>query len=1392
MSPRTVHGFEQAGGEVEMAAGAPITVTETSKGEFRVELSLDPNTLKVNDNGALEGKVIGAEASTPLTVSTSNDIRTFALNFDNNSLVVKDNALRLAGKYIIHAAPTSGLFMVPDATTGEMYLNYKTDNDTVARDSILGELHLRRVPVKDKGGFTETEVLYTPIPGDPGTPGVKWYELSLNYDNITTFLDPRNGTLHAEPGLLTNSGIRKEDLLNNMRSIGLSVDNLTAVIEPRPNNPDGSAHPGLLRSIPVVAPNAGLEVQNFSETETYPKRLAVLVDGSTIKMVDGKVTGGYESAALTLPTDPHVTVTGNVLGLSNVVSQLAFGAFELEVAGALERIENPLVMTPTQHPLWFAVEALQAQMLLKQGSHTNLTNLSSDTPFLDKPLEIREETKVKRLVVTDTSALAAPSMTARSAGTRAVLWPGTFGGTNTDMALGVEANHVWMSSYSPDQGFKWYTGDVLRMHLQGTSGVLELKAKPTVNGKVVRVDGESIMTDGPANGNISLHHELRAGDMARWSWITRGGGTAGVAGAQVLALQRHNDDGTAAMPTAEAFAIDRYTGVTDFKFRPTHNGTALATVGDVSASAFSTFPNDTWINSAEGAPRLYFQNGAETIFRAANSTFYFRTYDNVANVLALDTTRLQYGLDSAPFRHFEVKNTNPASYTLLAVIADQAAGGCDLYVNGSTRSADGGANTTTLRANPGALRLQAKGAKGISVAADTGNVTLDGDLGFNGYRKIGIPGGNLTGYLYGAYNTLGEGIHLGCNAFNDNAAWTVPVAWGATSRLRVADGIFQFFTGAAGQAPLTERFRVSQTGAESVGPFTLGADSPLLVAGGYVENKVLHAYWDGYKRVMDICMPGDYRGYGASSPTPRITFTANEMTVTYTKQAASQGDAALIVQGGVGVAKQVHAGDRFVCNAGTGGTFHYVMQTGAKNRWAWGLSHPEGGTVDGSHLVLYSYQNDGTTPTAAATPIWIDRPTGVVNFQARPTFNGSALALLSEVTGGGGTFTTFNNDAWINSADGKNRLWFSANDWSILNSPTGIGFRTGNASAGPDKMVLDANGCLAQTVSGTGITLPLSAMQAGLAAGQFNGLQIGKAASTYNSARVLYNHSADNSINNAVTVGLWGCPALSVDGNGSTLLQANASQAYQVGAGSYGQSTTAGAYFSDSAPGNVVLRAQNQTLLMGTLGSRNADMRIETDGTVKFAKQPFAVGSEVVTLNGLALVLDSLVANMRTFSWTLASDFNLGTNSGADPKSWTWQAAPVARGKRARSHLRFDVHFSGYVPAANTLTYVKLFLNNGSGSYVYLAQCRFQANQANNHYQVSFMASTMDVFAGQTFSTWGFDNAVNIDVKLEAWGWITLSGQSFVNIGVTELYAPDLVPPADSTYPVYDIDKGRI
>lgn len=72
-----------------------------------------------------------------------------------------------------------------------------------------------------------------------------------------------------------------------------------------------------------------------------------------------------------------------------------------------------------------------------------------------------------------------------------------------------------------------------------------------------------------------------------------------------------------------------------------------------------------------------------------------------------------------------VRNTNSGSsaYTT-SYVQNDGASACHLFLNSSTRSADGGTNTATLRNDAGGLRLLSSGSNGINIAATTGNVGI--------------------------------------------------------------------------------------------------------------------------------------------------------------------------------------------------------------------------------------------------------------------------------------------------------------------------------------------------------------------------------------------------------------------------------------------------------------------------------------------------------------------------------------------------------------------------------------------------------------------------------------------------------------------------------------------
>src|SRR5262249_9799992 len=114
-------------------------------------------------------------------------------------------------------------------------------------------------------------------------------------------------------------------------------------------------------------------------------------------------------------------------------------------------------------------------------------------------------------------------------------------------------------------------------------------------------------------------------------------------------------------------------------------------------------------------------------------------------------------------------------------------------------------NTFYARANGGFL-LQSQ--TGITLAGDVAMVG-----GSANYHHFSLSGGNSTGYLYGSYPGLGDGVHLGYNYYYDNIGIGHPGNTdGGTSRITAGYGEITLAVGVAGQAPTTTMLHVTTSG----------------------------------------------------------------------------------------------------------------------------------------------------------------------------------------------------------------------------------------------------------------------------------------------------------------------------------------------------------------------------------------------------------------------------------------------------------------------------------------------------------------------------------------------------------------------------------------------------
>lgn len=134
------------------------------------------------------------------------------------------------------------------------------------------------------------------------------------------------------------------------------------------------------------------------------------------------------------------------------------------------------------------------------------------------------------------------------------------------------------------------------------------------------------------------------------------------------------------------------------------------------------------------------------------------------------------------------------------------------YVDGKVAAVPAGETIlagTGLTKTGSTLALNAAQPGVTSLGTLTG-LTIAGDIAITGYRRIRQAGGNSSSYTYGAYNQLGDGIHMGYNAYNDNTGWVIQAAGGGTTRMSAGYSGFTFYTGAVGSAPTNEHFRITQ------------------------------------------------------------------------------------------------------------------------------------------------------------------------------------------------------------------------------------------------------------------------------------------------------------------------------------------------------------------------------------------------------------------------------------------------------------------------------------------------------------------------------------------------------------------------------------------------------
>ncbi|MGD9790123.1 MAG: tail fiber domain-containing protein [Phycisphaerales bacterium] len=131
---------------------------------------------------------------------------------------------------------------------------------------------------------------------------------------------------------------------------------------------------------------------------------------------------------------------------------------------------------------------------------------------------------------------------------------------------------------------------------------------------------------------------------------------------------------------------------------------------------------------------------------------------------------------------------------------DPTASGSTVFVNGgNTRLSIGNNGRVGINTNtPG---------KTLTVAGDMELGTSAGD-----YKHFRIGGGNSSGFLYGSFPALGDGIHMSYNYYhNQVGSGVIANSGGGSSRVSTGYGTVVLATGDIGQAP-TDRLVVNVSG----------------------------------------------------------------------------------------------------------------------------------------------------------------------------------------------------------------------------------------------------------------------------------------------------------------------------------------------------------------------------------------------------------------------------------------------------------------------------------------------------------------------------------------------------------------------------------------------------
>jgi hypothetical protein len=209
----------------------------------------------------------------------------------------------------------------------------------------------------------------------------------------------------------------------------------------------------------------------------------------------------------------------------------------------------------------------------------------------------------------------------------------------------------------------------------------------------------------------------------------------------------------------------------------------------------------------------------------------------------------------------DISGSAAISSTKISFVADSISGNAiDGGVISSFQSTGIDDNASAV-----AMTINSSGSVGIGTTAPDETLTVNGSIKMgtasSPYQHLTLSGGNSNGYLYGSFAGLGDGIHLGYNAYYDAAGGFVrPVAFSST-RFSIGYDSFVFATtnDYTGATQPQERMRITGSGNVGIGTTAPYTGLHLANAGAATTFSLGNAV--NTKQFMQIGTGADAAGY---------------------------------------------------------------------------------------------------------------------------------------------------------------------------------------------------------------------------------------------------------------------------------------------------------------------------------------------------------------------------------------------------------------------------------------------------------------------------------------------------------------------------------------------------